>query len=176
LRTWELAGTAHADQSTLDYGVESGRQYDTTTQLTFLDQCGVINNGPQRFLVRSAFAAMNAWIVDGTPPATAEPIDVINDTIVRDANGNARGGIRTPAVDVPISALSGEEDPGESVICSLFGSTAPFSAAQELALYPTHQDYVDKVTASADAAVAAGFLLPPDRDEMVAEAENTIRD
>ncbi len=26
LRTWEFAGTSHADQATLDYGVESGRQ------------------------------------------------------------------------------------------------------------------------------------------------------
>ena len=37
LRTWELAGTAHADQSTVDYGVESGRQWDTTTQIDFTD-------------------------------------------------------------------------------------------------------------------------------------------
>ena len=28
LRTWEIAGTAHADQCTLDYGFESGRQYE----------------------------------------------------------------------------------------------------------------------------------------------------
>ena len=128
LRTWELAGTAHADKATLDYGVESGRQYDTTTQLTFVDQCGIMNDGPQRFLVRRAFDAMNAWIVDGTPPPNAQPIEVANNEIARDPMGNALGGIRTPAVDVPISALSGEEDSSKSVICSLFGSSAPFDA------------------------------------------------
>ena len=53
----------------------------------------------------------------------------------------------------------------------MFGGTAPFDAAQLAALYPTHQDYVDKVTAAADAAVDAGFLLPADRDEIVADAE-----
>jgi hypothetical protein len=38
-------------------------------------------------------------------------------------------------------------------------------------LYPTHQDYVDAVTESADTAVDAGFLLPDDRDAVAAEAE-----
>ena len=71
--------------------------------------------------------------------------------IARDARGNALGGIRTPAVDVPISRLDGTLAPGKSVICSLFGSRAPFSAAKLQQLYPTHADYVAKVKGSAEA-------------------------
>ncbi len=171
LRTWELAGTAHADEWTTDYGIESGRQWDMTTDVNFNQMCGELNNGPQRFLIRSALAALNGWIVDGTAPPNAEPIKVVNGAIVRDEHRNAVGGVRTPAVDAPISSLSGEADPGESVICSLFGSTTPFDAATLVALYPTHQEYVDKVTAAADAAVAAGFVLPADRDQMVSDAQ-----
>ena len=136
LRTWELAGTAHADQSTVDYGVESGRQWDTTTQIDFTDLCGQLNTGPQRFLVRRAIVALNTWIVDGTPPPNAQVIEVENGVIVRDDHGNAVGGIRTPAVDAPISTLTGEPDEGESVICTLFGGTTPFDAAQLVSAVP----------------------------------------
>lgn len=171
LRTWEIAGSAHADQATVDYGVESGRVWDTTTVVDFTELCGLLNAGPQRFVVSRAVIALDEWVVDGTPPANAQVIEVQNGAIVRDQYGNAVGGIRTPAVDAPIASLSGEPDPGESVICTLFGSTAPFDAATLAALYPTHDDYVAAVTESADRAVADGFLLAEDRDAMVAAAQ-----
>jgi hypothetical protein len=171
LRTWEIAGSAHADQATVDYGVESGRVWDTTTEVDFTELCGLLNTGPQRFVVSRAVIALNEWVIDGTAPANAEVIEVQNGAIVRDEYGNAVGGIRTPSVDAPIAALSGEPDEGESVICTLFGSSAPLDAATLAALYPTHDDYVAKVTASADRAVDEGFLLEEDRDAIVAEAE-----
>jgi hypothetical protein len=172
IRTWEIAGTAHADKWTVDYGIESGRQWDLTTELDFTDMCGAMNEGPQRYAIRNAFVALDAWIEHGETPPSGEPLDVVDDEIVRDEHGNALGGVRTPPVDVPIATLSGEPDEGESVICSLFGSTTPFDEATLVALYPTHDDYVDKVTAAADDAVEAGFLLPADRDRIVAEAES----
>ena len=44
--TWEVAGTAHADQSTLDYGVASGRRW-SDAPLDFTALCGRVNTGPQ---------------------------------------------------------------------------------------------------------------------------------
>ena len=122
--------------------------------------------------MRAAFSALNAWVADGTQPPHSPAIKVVGGcTIARDAHGDAIGGIRTPAVDVPTESLSGEYDPNKSVICSLFGSRAPFTAATLKQLYPTHADYVDKVRASAAAAVRAGFLLAPDaRDDRPAGA------
>jgi hypothetical protein len=164
IRTWQMAGTAHADQSTLDYGIASGRQWDKTSVVPdFTALCGSINDGPEQYIVRAAFAALNAWVVGGTPPPHSPAIDVISGiTIARDGRGNALGGIRTPALDAPTESLSGEFTPGKSVICSLFGSRTPFTTQTLKLLYPTHGDYVAKVTASAAAAVQAGFLLPPD--------------
>ena len=47
---------------------------------------------------------------------------------MRDEQGNARGGIRTPPVDVPAATLSG--DPvGEEILFQLFGSTTTFEPA-----------------------------------------------
>jgi hypothetical protein len=171
LRTWEVAGTAHADRAILDYNAEmasevAGGGFDLTAQ------CGSINEGPQAQVLRAAVAALRTWVVDGDPPPEAPPLEVDGDAIARDDRGIARGGIRTPAVDAPISVLTGEAAPGGSVLCLLFGETTPFDAPTLAGLYPTHQDYVDAVTESADAAVAAGFLLRADADEFVAEAED----
>jgi hypothetical protein len=171
LRTWEVAGTAHADRYFLEYGAQLEDDASAGGAGDLADQCGAINEGPQRYVVRAAIAALRGWVVDREPPAEAPRLEAQGEAIARDERGIALGGIRTPAVDAPISVLSGEAPPGGSVLCLLFGETRPFDAATLAALYPTHDDYVDAVTASADAAVAAGYLLPDDADEIIAEAE-----
>jgi hypothetical protein len=174
LRTWEMAGTSHVDQSTLDYGIASGRVWSPGEQPPdFVALCGTVNDGPQAFLVRAAVAELNRWSRGGAPPATSPrfTIDADGHAISRDAHGNALGGIRTPAVDVPISTLTGVANPKKSVICSLFGQATPFGAATLDQLYPSHADYVARVTAVAAAAQAKGFLLPVDVGAIVSQAK-----
>jgi hypothetical protein len=172
VRTWEIAGTAHADQALVDYGVESGRVWSTDPVPDFAAMCGPLNAGPHRFVLRAAFAALHAWVVEGRPPPdTAEPIEVVDGEIVRDALGNARGGVRTPHVDAPVARLSGEPDPGDSIICSLFGATEPLPDRELTSLYPTRDDYVEAVEDATDDAIAAGVLLAADRDAVIAAAE-----
>jgi hypothetical protein len=171
LRTWEVAGTAHADTFTVAYGIESARGWNTAEEPDFTGACGRLNEGPQGPVLRRAIVALRTWVVDGTPPATAPPIEVVDDAVVRDEHGNARGGIRTPAVDVPIATHTGERQNESNIFCSLFGRTTPFDAAKLATLYPTPEDYVTKVEEAADAAVEAGFLLEADAAAMVAAAE-----
>lgn len=169
LRTWEIAGAAHADQSTLDYAVEAGARW-TDAEVDLSSSCGTINEGPQQPVVQTALAALQTWMVDGTEPPTSPRLETDDaGTIVRDADGNAKGGIRTPAVDVPIATLSGTNET-PSVICSLFGSTTPFSAEELAARYGDTDAYAAKVEASAQDAVDAGFLLPRHAKAMVAAA------
>ncbi len=78
---------------------------------------------------------------------------------MRDEHGNARGGIRTPQLDVPVAVLSGE---GASII----GKTVPFDAATLRSLYPTHGDYVRAFERSADRAVRNRHLLAVDAQAM----------
>jgi len=89
-----------------------------------------------------------------------------------DDHGNARGGVRSPDVDVPIATLSGEPaGTGGDVWCFLFGSTTPFAPEKLSMLYPTHDDYVTKVKESASKLLDAGFLLDPEAKVVVAEAD-----
>lgn len=170
VRTWEIAGAAHADQSTLDYAIKAGRRW-TDAKLDLSSSCGTINDGPQEPVLQAAFAALDTWVDDGTLP-TKSPRMTTDDAgaIVRDDDGLAEGGIRTPAVDAPIATLSGT-NPTPIVICSLFGSSTPFTPEQLAAHYPDHDAYVTAVTKSADAAVADGFLQQATADALIAEAK-----
>ena len=171
VRTWEVAGSAHADQTTLDYGVESGNEWRPGASIDFSDACGVVNDGPQSLVLRAAVVALDEWVSTGEPPPEAPPIEVEGEAVARDERGSALGGIRTPAVDAPVATLTGDASPGEPVICLLFGGETPFDAATLRELYPTHDDYVEAVSAAADEAVEAGFVLREDADQVVAEAE-----
>jgi hypothetical protein len=171
VRTWEVAGTSHVDQSTLDYGIESGRRWNTTTKLDTRGLCGRLNEGPEGAVLRRAVTDLRRWVVDGKPPPEAPPLRIAhNSTIARDERGNALGGIRTPPVDAPVATLTGEIAPGANVFCSLFGSTTPFSAATLHGLYTNHKAYVDAVSDAATSAVDDGFLLERDADQFVADA------
>ena len=170
VRTWEVAGTAHADRSTLDYGSESGNVWLPDVEADPAASCGTINNGPQGEVLRAALDQLTSSIEEGTPPPTSPLLETTTDDIVTDEGGNAVGGIRTPAVDAPVSALSGKGNPS-SVFCSLFGQRREYTAEELAARYADNEAYVEAVTASADAALDDGFLLEPERDALVAQAE-----
>jgi hypothetical protein len=172
LRTWEVAGTSHADETSIGYGGESGKRTDPDASLDLAATCGNINSGPQTYVVRKALAALRAWVGGGAAPSAGDPLQLADagSMIARDVHGNALGGVRTPEVDSPIAALSGDADLSKGIICALFGSTVPFDGPTLLALYPTHQDYVDAFKAAGDRAVAAGHLLAADEATLVTGA------
>jgi hypothetical protein len=158
-RLWEVAGTAHADRTIV------GSIADT------LD-CGVpINDGPQRFLVRTAVRALDRWVRDGEPPPEAERLAVEGDAFRRDADGIVLGGVRTPLVDVPVAALSGDPGPQGGVICLLLGSTRPLAPERLAELYASEEAYLDAYREATDEAIEAGFLLEEDREAVLDAAE-----
>jgi hypothetical protein len=183
-RLWEIAGSAHAD--TYAGSIGFGDTGDGAAERSILDPaaanggplgCAVpINSGPAFAVLSASLSHVDDWVRDGTAPPKAPRIKVGATTrstapkIVRDAHGNAVGGIRTPLVDVPLATLTGDRNPG-GTFCSLFGTTTPFDAATVAALYPTSADYVRKFGASADAAVKAGFWLKPESENFKAAAK-----
>lgn len=180
-RLWEIAGTAHADTYTTSGLYDRGNdpQYarivETSSPVPGIIECASpINSGPQHFVVSAAIAALRAWIVDGTLPATADRL-ALNEAgtgFLYDAVGNVQGGVRTPYVDAPIARLSGEGQGGAG-LCFLFGTTELFDATQRATLYPSHDIYVNAVSASVDAAVEQGFLLQPDGELIKAAARES---
>ncbi len=167
VRTWEVAGAAHVDGWLLN---QAGGGYGSG--------CGRLNEGPHHQTLRAALHHLVAWVRTGEPPPVGAPIELTTEPgsrrptgIERDDHGNARGGIRTPLLDVPTSTLSSDPVPGSPPLCQGFGSTTPFDAATLARLYPDHDSYVEAFTASTEAAVDAGFILRPEADAMIAAAQ-----
>ena len=158
-RLWEVAGTAHADRFAL--GALSDR----------LGCPAPINDGPQHLVAKAALRALDAWVRDGTEPPAGDRLTVEAGAYVRDEDGIVRGGIRTPLVDVPLDTLSGDPAPGGPIQCLLFGTTTPLTDARLAELYDGPAAYLRAYERSADAAVAAGFVLPEDREALLAAAQ-----
>jgi hypothetical protein len=173
---WEVAGTAHFDQyGLLTGGTDTGRRssvaewFDTMLHPTNQPNPGFvcaspINTGPQTFVLRSAIAHLDRWVAGGTPPPRAPRLETISISPIQyalDANGNVRGGIRTPAVDAPVATLSGLGQAG-SQFCFLFGTTVPLTAEQLEALYGSHGGFAAAWGKATVSAFIAGFLRPED--------------
>jgi Alpha/beta hydrolase domain len=162
IRTWEIAGTSHADA------------YTVGAAASLLGCTSPVNSGPQHNVVQAAFTAFDKWVDNGTPPPSPPPFKLSSThpaTLALDAHGNVIGGVRTPAVDVPVSTLSGAPPAGANAICSLFGSTTAFTPAQLTSLYGSQSNYIADYTKSLNQAIASGYILSADKASLLAQAE-----
>lgn len=189
LRTWEIAGTAHADTyvmgaSPIDSGTASpqdlAKALAPTCNLLGLTLPHPINAAPQHhYVMMAALSALNRWVTTGEAPPTGSrlAIDTIKPAkLALDDVGNATGGIRSPWMDAPTCKLSGIAIAG-SRMGALFGSTAPMEVGMLSRLYPGgREDYLVKFRAALDSAIKAGFILPGDRAEIEAVASASYPD
>ncbi len=162
IRTWEAAGTSHADA------------YELGPAASFIGCTTPVNSGPQHQVVQAAAVAFLRWVEHGTPPPKPAPFALASThppRLALDAHGNVLGGVRTPTVDVPTATLSGAPPPHASALCGLFGSTEAFTPAQLTALYGSPAHYVALYTAALDRSVAEGYILRADRAALLAQAE-----
>ncbi len=106
-----------------------------------------------------------------------------------DADGNMVDGVRHPFLEVPIGTYTGwnlrRAGYGEGEQCAANGSFIPFAKTKaerqasgdpRLSLeerYPTHEAYVSKVKAAAEALVRDRLLLRDDADEIIERAQDS---
>jgi hypothetical protein len=186
LRVWEVPGSAHADNYTIQVGfIDNGlaplddlvAAYAPTNVLMGQELSYCINFAPQHhYVLQASLAALLDWVRTGKPAPTAPQLQLSQldpPAFALDANGVVEGGIRTPWVDVPVAKTSGIGG-GETEMAALFGSGAVFDAATLQRLYPGGSaEFLDRFTASLDQAIVAGFLVAADRAEILQLAEAT---
>jgi hypothetical protein len=185
VRTWEVAGSAHADTYVLQVAMmdtpgapleQIAAGYAPSATLFGLELAKPVNSSLQHhYVVQAGVAALDRWMRTGEPAASAPPLELSSgDTpaLVEDAWGLAKGGLRTPWVDAPIARLSGVGNFGAGPLGGLFGVTEAFDVATLAELYPGGKtDYLQRFERHLDAAVAAGVLLSADRQEILALAD-----
>lgn len=122
---------------------------------------------PKRYAVSAGLKRLDEWVRSGRPAPRVPRLEFdANGQVARDEYGNGKGGLRLPPIDVPVATYV-------SGACQLFGVTIPLPPTTLRELYPTHQDYVDKMQAATDKAVAAGILLPADAADLMSRAQQS---
>jgi hypothetical protein len=189
-RIWEIAGAAHFDT----YGLITSHEDDGRLSVERLaelmgptdEPLGLkseepVNSAPQlHYVLQAALTHLERWVGGGVAAPQAPLLETTGEdsepTLARDDNGNARGGLRTPWVDVPTAVVSGMGAKGEG-FTRLFGVTRPFPPAKLATLYPGGRDeYTERFSAAAESARAAGFLLEADIPEILAVARVSFPD
>ncbi len=180
LRTWEIPGTAHADNYTIQVApIDTGAAplsdivaaYAPTDTLMGRQLAHSINFAPQHhYVLQAALAGLCSWVRDGDPAPSGPLLQLTDDAppqLQLDAAGIAVGGIRTPWVDVPIARTSGVVD-SDVDMAFLFGSGELFDADTLARRYPGGvEDYLERFTAALELAIAGGFIVPEDRAEIL---------
>ena len=183
-RIYEIAGAPHGPSYIMGYQpleediLKTG---DLPSQVPY--QYGgkeeKANHFYREYIEKAMYHNFKEWVINGVLPPKAELIEVTEDgtEFVYDEHGNVKGGVRSPALDVPTATYyeAATEIEGEPFAWS-FGYQEDFSTQKLQELYGViapSQTYVAMVKESADKLVEEGFLLPEDAEEIILQAELT---
>jgi hypothetical protein len=114
------------------------------------------------------------WITKGTSPPKAAPIEMANGEIARDEYGNAKGGVRTPYVDLPTVRYTASAPAAETANMArrMIGLQEPIAAEKLHSLYKSRADYLKRFNQEIDRLVAQHWLLSKDGEQLKAEEAN----
>ncbi len=182
-RRYEVAGAAHVDPweqksfaSEHDMLRASG-QADPIAKANCEPKDVTPSDFPTRYVFDAAWRLLDEWVRKGVPPPHAPSLKLKpraashfrpDQSFVVDRYGNAKGGVRTPYVDVPTARWIGAKTPAFE--CMFEGYKYEFDRSALKKLYPTHHAYVIKVRRDAGNLVKQRWLTPTDASTIIDEA------
>jgi Alpha/beta hydrolase domain len=143
-----------------------------------------LNSFPYNPMVSMALDHLIRWVEDDKPPPRAKRIKLTGKpgergaAIARDKHGNARGGVRSTTLDVPVAthqALNEPNSQDEDLTpgsCLVYGSQLDFSPETLQSLYRDQDGYIDRVNERLEELVDEGWYLEQFADELRDRAGN----
>jgi hypothetical protein len=129
-----------------------------------------LNQFPMAPLYENAARHLAAWVMKGIAPPHGPRIEMKNGEIVRDEHGNAKGGIRSPYVDVPtVHYIASAPTDSSNMMRALIGLQVPFSAEKLRSLYKSRDSYLQRFNSGIDKMVAQKWLTVADGEKLKAE-------
>ena len=117
---------------------------------------------PMQMILRACFDRLKRYCEFGILPPKADRLELTGTypdmDFVLDEHGNAKGGIRSSFVDVPIARYNWD------------GTIDPFSKDELRKLYGNHNNYVIRVVEACQRQYREGFLLPEDALSVIQQA------
>lgn len=175
-KTWMITGTTHSNLTSM---IPRAAMYVRDFNGKVIGDVCATNSGnsrvPLSYAYNAGIVALEKYLNYGTAMPTSPKFQYTASatapTLVRDANGIALGGIQLPDVAVPVAVNAGWTS---STCNAQAGSHIPFTKAKLDTLYPTHGEYVSKVTSAANQLVSNGFLLQEDAQDVIDKASASI--
>jgi hypothetical protein len=182
-RTYQIAGSSHDSKyNLLDYyeGQAAADLVKAGIKNAYWGLDGEPLDIPYEYAFNAIWRNLYAWTRQKVPAPHAPKIeteitgpgeaDAFGAYVrnVTDAFGNARGGIRLPAVEAPVGQYINWSSDGKRTN-PMFGKVLPFSPEKLKAIYGSIGEYKVLVEKIADRCVAQGFLLTEERDDCVSK-------
>ncbi|MHB1065211.1 MAG: alpha/beta hydrolase domain-containing protein [Georgenia sp.] len=172
-RHWQVPGTPHTDllSTVIPADAEiyrAGRLPNTAVHdQAFRD---ALNPYPLEPTIIGAAEALISWAKTNTPAAPSLWFDQSAGTLVRDADGNVTGGVRSGLVEHPLGAYRGAVTPG-----AVYGSVDLISADEFASRYGTRTEYLALIAEVDGAQIDVGYLTEWGA-EYLAGVANTLMD
>lgn len=180
-RAWDVAGTTHAslygaryidavvlrDRSIVgpDGPISFTQLIDLSCQV--LPAFSTVDSG---LVINAAIDSVHRWVTRGQPAAPSIYFDRdAGGNLVRDAEGQVRGGIRLAQFTAPTAFQVANN--GTAFPCSVSGHHRDLTDDELVTLYGTHQNYVELVRAAMHEARRDGYLLKVDEKEAIEAAQ-----
>ncbi|MCJ7654820.1 MAG: hypothetical protein MUO97_05890, partial [Dehalococcoidia bacterium] len=179
-RRYEIPGACHFNTYGVIWGAPAADQIKALGAACPWCCDSTLSDIPEHFMFGACLANLEQWVREWTLPPKADRIQVENGVIVRDDFGNAKGGLRSPYVDVPIKTYKPMSVPCPAcepvalcarcaAWCVILGNMVPFDEAQLKQLYGNHDGYVNKFNVAADKMFQDGFVTEADLELMKSE-------
>jgi hypothetical protein len=183
-RRYEVPAASHGNHLVLRYAPRPGETEKAgvpaaAPKCIGSDKYG-ITDFPFEYLMNAAFANLDAWTRSNIPPPRAQVIATELEgsgqdfRVKTDKHGNAVGGLRTPYLDVPVATFYSQTKPVDEKsgdFCGAQGYKVPFEKEKILALYPSREVYLGKVSAMVESMVKARLLTAKDGEKIKKDAE-----
>jgi hypothetical protein len=119
---------------------------------------------PSAPLYKGALLNLINWVVKGVSPPKSLRIERVNGEIARDEFGNAKGGVRSPYVDVPTVRYiaSPPVAAGGDRTRAMMGLQEPLSAEKLRGLYKSRNDYLKRFNRGIDNMAAGHWITAAD--------------
>jgi hypothetical protein len=175
-RLFEVPGTSHFDLWQYNYprveDLAAAGVPPLTDHWTFPSECrpaGVaINDFPLPLIFAGAFANLDAWVRHGIAPPRAPRIAMNADTIAGDEVGSARGGVRSPWVDVPVAIFHPRMEGGGDTPfrCDDNGYWEPLPAARLTGMYGSAPTYAERFRKALAQMIADHWITREDAEDV----------
>ena len=189
-RSYQIPGSAHDEKNNLDEWYRDDPDVEPGMRQPYKGIEGEANDYPYTYLFHTTFANLYRWVREGIPAQHMPRIEMerVYDPETNgwhyenltDGFGNAKGGIRTAALDYPTARYYNwcHEPTADGGLREnwLYGHADPFTPAFLQELYGSLDAYRELVAKATLRDVQLGYVLPEDAAELTDEiVENAHR-